>query len=246
VEVFVVLLQLPNRSQRRVSLVEDDDDSFYAFQQASRLSLIPKSTLGYWVVHGVVAPSRRLVAPNNQIIAEGFSFADVRYLGVLRFLRSKAVPLEYAVDVVRHLIERFGPPGPRWKNAVVGGGRREVYAYAEDEWGTTLVVKGGGGQTFIESLRPSIVLAIKEASRSPDAILVPAEYYDFVEINPRVAGGMPVVRGNRVPTAVLRAMANDMPVARIAKNVYPFLTVNQIDRAVAFEHYLDRGEARAA
>lgn len=245
VEVFVVLLQLRSRNRRRQESAEDDG-SFYGFHQASRLSLVPPSTLGYWVQHGVVTPSRRLIAADNQIIAEGFSFADVRYLAVLRYLRSRAVPLEYAVDVIRHLFDRFGPPGPSWKAAIIQGKGKEVYAFAKDKWGATLVVKGGGGQKFFESLNTSVIRLIEEASRSPDAILVPEEYRDSVEINPCVAGGMPVVRGNRVPTAVLRAMADNMSSARIAKNVYSFLTAKQIDKAVAFERYLDRGAVRAA
>ena len=240
------MLQLPDRRQRRRQLGEDDDGSFYEFHQASRLSLVPSPTLGYWVHHGVVTPSRRLVGPDNQIVAQGFSFADVRYLRVLRYLRTNKVPLEYAVDVIRHLIDRFGPPGPRWRDAIIQGGWRKVYAFAEDKWGITLATKGGGGQRLFHSLNTSVVRLIEQASRSPDAILVPPPYYDVVEINPHVAGGMPVVRGTRIPTTVLRAMANDMSFEEIAKKVYPFLTADQVDKAIGFEDYLDRGEARAA
>lgn len=224
----------------------EDDGSFYGLQQASRLSLIPPSTLGYWIHHGVVTPSRRLMTADEQVIAEGFSFADVRYLAVLRYLRTNDVPLEYAVDVVRHLIDRFGPPGPNWKDATIQGRGRKVYAFARDTWGATLVVKGGGGQKFFESLNTTVVRLIEEASRSPDAVLVPTEYRDYVEVNPRIAGGMPVVRGSRVPTTVLREMSDTMTPRRITQRVYAFLTIEQVNKAVAFERYLDRGVARAA
>ena len=79
----------------------------------------------------------------------------------------------------------------------------------------------------------------RKLRQGADALLIPNEYVGYVEINPDVSDGAPVVRETRIKTAVLHAMVNvGRTTNDIMRNAYPFLTHVQIDSAVGFERSL--------
>ena len=221
-------------STRATSL--GDDHSFYDMRQAARLASVPPSTLGYWIHHGVARPSRRVVGPDKQVVAEGFSFSDLGYLRLLRHLRGHGIPMEDAVGLLVHLMDRLGPPSPKWRDARVFIDGKRVYVNQPDDWETTQAQRRGGGQRLFETFVGEAFTQLKDRA---DSVLVPNEYLEDVEIDPNIADGMPVIRDTRVETAVVRARARGMSPHEIVKRHYPFVTPQQVDSAIRYEEYLD-------
>lgn len=238
-----VLLQFPRIMpvKRHARVDSESDNSIYTSDQAARLAKVHPSTLAYWVGAGVVTPSRTLVDEAGQIVAEGYSFEDLGYLRVLRYLRVQGVPLHDAVEALVPLMERFGPPSPKWRTARVYVYGKRVYSEQPDGYGVTHV-RDGGSQRLEETFFGDLFKRLRDRA---DSVLIPPEYLDDVEIDPHVASGMPVVRETRVPTAVIRELADTMKPTAIIKRFYPFLTIHQIKSAVGYERYLDRREVRA-
>ena len=222
---------------------ETSSGGFYDLDRAARLALVPCSTLAHWVAAGVVTPSRRIVAPDNRIVAEGFSFADLGYLHLLRHLRKHDVPLEDAVRFLVSAFSRFGSPGPKWKDARVflegSGKRRRVYLHLPDEYETTLAKPDHASQRVIDTFLGEAFIKLRERA---DSVLIPPDLLDDIEIDPRVADGMPVVAGTRIETAVVRDLARTMPEKRIVE-MFPFLRRKQIRSAVRYEESLDKRAA---
>lgn len=228
------------RSKTAQAIDWPEDDSFYDYAQAARLAMVSPSTLRHWISIGVVTPSRAFEEGGKPRV--GFSLADLGYLHLLRHLRKHGVPLEASVELLYHLIARFGAPGPAWRKARLLAKGKHVVAFLPDEWRVTAAIPGpeGAGQKVIEAFFTEVVEQLQER---PDAILIPSEFLDFIEMNPNVEGGAPIIRGTRVPTAVIRDLTDKTSVEHVMSHTYPFLSVDQIRTAQAFEEYLDKRAA---
>ena len=59
-------------------------------------------------------------------------------------------------------------------------------------------------------------------------------YNKYIEINPEVMAGKPVIRGTRIPVGlILNLFANGCTIDKVIK-AYPVLTQKQIEAALAF------------
>lgn len=164
----------------------------------------------------------------------GYTFEAVVYLRLLRMLRERRVPLHRAVTAVKHLQERFGPPGIGWEAARIFVRGQEVFVDSKDQWATTVASKGG--QKVAEILFDEEFRLLRQRA---DALLVPAKFQNVVEVDPSVRSGLPTIRGTTLPTRILYRMRTaGATIARIRES-YPWLSAEQVKGALAFEQYLD-------
>ena len=216
------------------------DESYLSLPDAARLALITTSRLKRWIAIGAVTPSQQIVTPDRETIASGFTLADVGYLHLLRHLtHDGSVPFDHAVRLLAHFIARFGPPGPKWHEAVVGRGgpgHPRVVAYAPDEYLATLPIPGkeGAGQRYLAVLGSLIPDGV-----TLESLLIPVEFLPYVEINPRKEGGQPVVRGTRIRTEVVRAVVAKYGLRAVTEDYYPHIPEDSIGPVIRFENYLD-------
>jgi uncharacterized protein (DUF433 family) len=215
------------------------DETFYSFPDAARLSCVSTSRLKRWTAIGVITPTQRIVTQSNAVVGTGFALTEVGYLHLLKHLRDRRVPLEFAVGILHHFTARFGPPGPKWHDAVVGTGgpgRPGVVAYAPDEWSATLAIPGteGAGQRYFNLLGELL-----PASVTLESLLIPARFLDHVEISAQKEDGHPVVRGTRIRTEAVRAIADRYGTQAVTSDYYPHLCPEAVSACVEFEQYLD-------
>ncbi len=210
---------------------------FYAPPEAARLARVPIAEVRAWRREGIVVPTLR-GTEGEWADRAGYTFEAVVYLRLLRMLRERRVPLHRAVTAVRHLQERFGPPGTGWEAARIFVRGQEVFVDSKDQWQTTVASKGG--QKVAEILFDEEFRLLRQRA---DALLVPARFQEVVEVDPSVRSGLPTIRGTTLPTRILYGMRRaGATIARIRES-YPWLSAEQVNWALAFERYLD---ARAA
>ena len=208
---------------------------FYTTQDASRIARIPENTLRDWRNKGVIVPSLEFTDEDGKS-SWGYNYEALMLARMLRILRENHVGLRRAVATLRHCLERFGPPGPVWaevKIFVFEGS--EVFTYREDEWDSTAPVRAG--QKAAEQLFGEDFSLVKE---NADALLVPKQFLEWVQIDPDIRDGSPVVRGTRIRTQTLRGMidANWTPLL-VVDLAYPHLNEKQVRNAVEYERFLD-------
>ncbi len=214
---------------------QDGPKGFYTTSEAARLARVPESTVRYWDHKGYVVSNWEYVDEDGRT-QYGYDFEALLLMRLLKMMRDNHIGMTHAIPVLRHCVERFGPPGPSWEEiaffAFDGG---DVFAYrANDQWETTTATRQG--QKAAEELFGQDFRNLRQGA---DALLIPDEYMGHVEINPDVLDGAPVVRETRIKTAVLLAMVNlGRTTNDIMRNAYPFLTHVQIDNAVGFERSL--------
>ena len=218
--------------------VVDTDDSFLELDEAARLALVKERRLARWVSIGVVTPSRRLVDTKRRVLDEGFSLGDVGYLHLLHHLRTQNVPLRTAVEVVYHLFDRFGPPGPKWREASVHVTPEGVVGFAPDEWSATLAIPGkeGAGQKLALEVLGTII----DPEITLERLLIPAEFLDDIELNSRKENGFPVIRGTRLRTSTIRRLADLHGTDVVIRDYYDHITPKNIEACRRFEEYLDK------
>lgn len=204
---------------------------FYSDRQVSRLAHIPLRTLYRWKSQRIVRPSLYVIDASGKK-EEGYTYADLAIIKLLRALKVKQLNLRSIVVALQHLYERFGlPSSPRWAKAHVYVVGKKVFAQKPDNWDTTLATKYG---QKVE-MRVFGQLVEEEA-----ALLVPKSFSDYVEINIDVMEGSPVIRDTRVPTYMLAMMYNKKHSIDDLVELYSPIPAEAIRKAIEFERSLDQ------
>ncbi len=202
---------------------------FYSPSEVARLARVPGRTLRYWQQHKIIQPSMRIDGE------EGYSYADLTIIRLLRAIRERKINFQSARITLRHLYKRLGPPSSGWMEARVFFIGADVYAYQPDEWEITDATLGGQKiqPLLFSDVFASLVPEIENLGPD-DSVVIPREYRESITIDPSVKGGMPVLKGTRIATALLAALrAQGRTVAQIA-SLYD-LGRQVVSQALAYE-----------
>lgn len=212
---------------------------FYSTAQVSRLARVPLRTLYDWKARKIITPSV-VMKDNDQVVLDGYSYADLTIIKILRALREDQIDLSSAGIALRHLWERLGPPSHGWADAHVYLVDNHIYAEKSDQWETTAATQFG--QKVETRVFGDFFQELKEQEEEGD-ILVPKDFRAFVEINPKVMGGQPVVRGTRLPTSILVTLKEKGKSISDLARLYNPIPGIAIEKAIEYEVFLDSAVA---
>ena len=68
---------------------------FYSTPQVARLAQVPLQTLYDWKARKIISPSMRVMDGNKQVL-DGYSYADLTIIKILRALREDKLDLRHA------------------------------------------------------------------------------------------------------------------------------------------------------
>jgi uncharacterized protein (DUF433 family) len=209
---------------------------FYSTPQVARLARVPVSTLYNWKKRAVIAPSVELVDENGETVEEGYSYADLTIVRIIRALREDRLDLTSVSVALRHMYERLGPPSEGWSDANVYIVGNKIFADMSDEWETTSAT--GFGQRVATRLFGDLFPLLREQEEE-GSILVPRDYTAYVEIDPRVMGGQPVVKNTRIPTSLFPTLLAKGKSLEDLVRLYSPIPRETIEKTVEFENFLD-------
>ncbi len=212
---------------------------FYSTPQVSRLARVPLRTLYDWKSRGIIRPSV-LVKDDDLVVLDGYSYADLTIIKILRALRQDQIDLSSAGIALRHLWARLGPPSQGWTDTHVYLVGNRIYAEKQDEWETTAATQFG--QKVETRLFGDLFQELAEQEEE-GSILVPKDFWAFVEIDPEVMGGQPVIRGTRVPTSILAILKAQGKSLRELTRLYSPIPRGTIEKAIEYEDLLDKAIA---
>lgn len=149
---------------------QQEATGFYSPADTARIARVPQRILYDWRKWGMVVPTLRSSVGSSPE-QTGYTFLQVVFLRLLRYLRDEKVSLERSVRILRHLLERFGLPGAQWEAARTFVQGSDVFADAKDAWGATEATRGG-------QIAAAVLLGEEFAllRQRADALLVPAEF----------------------------------------------------------------------
>jgi len=210
---------------------------FYTPAEASRIAVVPRWTLNNWKRNGIIIPSVRWVDEENREHV-GHTFEAVVFMRLLRLLREKHVSLYKAVDALQQLKNRFGLPNRRWADAKIFIDKEDAYVYEDwdmDTWGTTVVTKYN--QRVAEFIFGEEFLRLKDRA---DALLIPSQFMDSVEIDPSIQNGLPIILGTTILTSLVHKLSSQGYKYIDIHRMYPFIPNAKIIGAEEYETYLDK------
>ena len=231
------VIQFPLQGQEGASWYMPQ--GFYSRREAARLARVPLTTVSQWSTKGIVVPTSKWIDEDEKEI-EGYSFEGLVYLRLVRLLRTKDFPMRDVVYAVDHLRDVFGPPGPKWEEARIFSDGREIWVAHKDSWGVTSASRKGQKAAQV-LFGPEFTLLKQRA----DALLVPNEYARYVEVDPSIRNGHPVVRKTTIQTATIHRLHLTGRTYKRISEYYPHLSRTQIVQANKFEQFLER-ESMAA
>ena len=207
-------------------------EGFYSTAQVSRLAGLPRRTLYDWKARGVIAPTVQLIDDTGMLVDEGYSYADLAIIKLMRGLRTRRLNLKSVAITLRHLYERFGPPTRvGWADSHVYIVGKDVFAQRPDEWDTTVAT--GHGQR-------AEMRVLGELFEEEAAILIPKEFTAYVEINLNVMGGQPVIQNTRILTSTIAMMFEQGVSLSELETLYEPIPREIINKVIEYEKALDK------
>ncbi|MBA7697756.1 hypothetical protein ES703_106426 [subsurface metagenome] len=208
---------------------------FYTSAEASRIAQVPIWTVHSWRRHGIVIPSVEWTDELNKVHI-GHTFETVVFFRIIRLLRDKGTSLLTAVRAVKSIRERLGTPSVRWANAKFFVRNKEIIVSDEtDGWESTVATKGH--QKVAELLFGDEFKRLKERA---DALLIPEQFMDYVEIDPSIQNGLPIILGTTILTDVIYKLHIQGYEYPDIKDMYPFVSDDKIIGTRDYELFLDR------
>lgn len=219
-------------SNRMVHLA--DYEGFYTASHVARLTGIPVSTLYEWRERGIIRPSLQMM-DGSRIIAEGYSYADLTLLRILKALRDRRLDFDDVGNTLRHLYARLGPPNKGWANEHVYIEGGHIFVDRPDNWQVT----ADAGQKVAEVMFGDLFDELRDLEEGA-SLIVPRQFRADIQIDPKVMGGEPVIRGTRLPTATVATMLDRYKSIDKLAELYKPISRERIERAVEYEQYLDK------
>lgn len=215
-----------------------DWQGFYTAAQVSRLTQIPEATLSDWKSMGIIRPTLELRDGSGKVYAEGYSYADMSLIRLLRALRDGKLDLKSARIALNHLYERLGPPDKGWADARVFIVGHHIYTELPlDTFGVTDATHMG---QVVETRLFGDLFAELRAAEEDASLIIPQQFWGTVEVNPNVKGGQPVIKGTRLPTASVAALARSGTSLNHLQRLYPTIAKEMLKKAIEYEEYLDK------
>ena len=213
---------------------------FYSASQVARLAGVPPATLYDWRRRGIVRPSLQL-KEGDTVEEEGYSYADLTLIRILRALRERSLDFKEAGIALRHLYGRLGPPGQGWANERVYVLGSKIYVDRPDEWEVTDATRFG------QKLSPLFGDLFEELRDLEDgaSIVVPLQFRRDIQIDPDVMGGEPVIKGTRLTTSVVAIMLGKYKSIEKLVQLYKPIAREKLEQAVNYERFLDHTLAAA-
>ena len=219
-------------------------DGCYPVGQASRLTGVPRATLYAWKKQGIISPDAEaysLFDFDEKPSRVGYSLTDLAIIKLLRGLRNKRLDRKTLAQALRQLLrEHGGVNNPAWQQAQLYLSGKEVYAHKPDGWdGESEAKVAGAGRRGKRRVATPLDLFEEEA-----LYLVPESFRAYVQVDPEIMGGDPMLRRYYIPTSLLAAMYRQgTSYAEIAR-LYAPIPQKTLEKAIEYELNLDRVAAQ--
>lgn len=213
---------------------------FYSVQRVSRITGVPTRTIYRWAEEGTIVPAMEMRNEHGQTVKRGYSYAQVAIIKIVRALHEDKLDFRSVAIALQHLYERFGPPGKGWANQHVYILGSKVVGFKDDEWDHT--VANEYGQKIETRLWGDLFDELRRLDEDA-SILVPEQFRKHIQINPKVMGGEPSIKGTRIPTASIAALhKKGRSLAKLAE-LYRPVPAKAIRMALEYEEFLDKQTA---
>ena len=208
-------------------------EGLYPLCRAAHICRVSVQRLSYWIRSGLIHPHIHASPPGMPPI---LSYNDLLAINAIRRFRDQGLPLQRIRVAVKYISKEL-EQGERW---------HELKLVTD---GKKLVVLVPTSQNILESKEKELVDAARygqELFEVAFADLVNDLYADreliesprlkqFIDINPRVQAGAPIIRGTRITTSVIATLAKRGAASEEIASFYDGVSQDAITAALQYE-----------
>lgn len=159
-----------------------------------------------------------------------YTYHDLLLIRLIMRLKQQGAKAKH-IKIALHTLEVIsGGDKDAWMQAVlfvdIPSGVVVAYLSDKPEWNPLAASKGT--QKMATIFFPALIKELKDE-------LVPIEKFPYIEIDPQILGGAPVVKGTRIS---VRAVVSVKESGQDATKVYPDSTEAQVANAEAYQEFL--------
>ncbi len=210
-----------------VGMMDRFDVGIYSPRVAARVARIRYQNFQAWakanLLHAVQIP----IGKRKESI---YTYHDLLLIRLIMRLKQQGAKAKH-IKIALHTLEIIsGGDKDAWMRAVlfvdIPSGVVVAYLQEKPEWNPLAASKGT--QKMATVFFPDLIKELKDE-------LVPIERFPYIEIDPQVLGGAPVVKGTRISVRAIVAVKES---GEEPTEAYPDLTKDQVANAEAYEEFL--------
>lgn len=197
----------------------------YSPRVAARVAQIRYQSFQAWAKANLLHPTFKIQWDKKT--ESIYSYYDLLLIRLIRRLRDKG----FRAKTIKHTLDTIAAMsggGPHaWTRATICVAAGYIVAFLPEkpEWNPIAASKGPQKMEIV--FFPELIEELKKE-------LVP-DRFRYVEIDPEVLGGTPVIKGTRIPTDFIQTIHQQ---EGNPKEAYPELSDEQIKDAIAYEEFL--------
>ena len=207
------------------------NEGLYTVRRAAHICHVSVQRLSYWVRTGLIQPHIHASPPGMPPI---LSYNDLLAVNAIKRFRNQGLPLQKIRLAVKY-VSRELEKGEKWYELkLVTDGDKLITSLPISQDVSELVDTARYGQKLFEVIFTDLV---DDLYAGRELVELP-RFKQFIDINPRVQAGTPIIRNTRIPTSVIAGWAQrGLPSEEIA-SFYDGVSQDAIDAALQYEGFL--------
>lgn len=204
------------------------DEGLYTLRRAAHICRVSVQRLSYWIRTGLISPDIHASPPGMPPI---LSYNNLLAINAVRRFRDQGLQLQKIRIAIRYISKEL-EEGERWYDRkLVTDGDKLVTAIPVSQDIRELVDAARYGQKFFEVAFADLV---SDLYVDRELVEVP-RFRQFIDINPRVQAGTPVIRNTRIPTSVVAGWAKRGLATEEIASFYDGVSEDAVDVALEYE-----------
>lgn len=206
-------------------VVDTFGKGLYSPRVAARVAKIRYQNFQAWAKGNLLHPSFQIKWDRRT--ENIYSYYDLLLIRLIKRLRDKGFrtkTIKCALDVISTM---SGGDRYAWTRATICVDATLIVAFLSEkpEWNPIAASKGPQKMEVV--FFPELIEELKRE-------LVPGQFR-YVEVDPEVMAGTPVIKGTRIPTSLVHLIQQE---GQNPRELYPDLTNEQVRDAIAYEEFL--------
>jgi uncharacterized protein (DUF433 family) len=206
-------------------VVETIDQGLYSAKVASRIAKIRYQNFQAWAKANLLHPTFQIKWDKKT--ESIYSYYDLLLIRLVKRLRDRGFRTKVIKVALNTVSTMAGGDPNAWIRSTIVVDANVIVAFLSEkpEWNPVAASKGPQRMEVI--FFPELMDELKRE-------LIP-ERFKNIEIDPQVLSGTPVIKGTRIPTALVYSIKVD---GGDPKEAYPNLNNDQIADAISYEEFL--------
>lgn len=207
------------------------NEGLYPLRRAAYICRVSVQRLSYWVRTGLIRPHIHASPPRVPPI---LSYNDLLAVNAIKRFRDQGLPLQKIRAAVKYLSKELEESDEWYKLRLVTDGDKLLTSLPTSQDIREVVDAARYGQKLFEVVFSDLVNDLYVTRELAELF----RFKQFIDINPRVQGGAPIIRNTRIPTSVIAGWAKrGLPREEIT-SFYDGITQDAVDAALQYERSL--------